>query len=53
MSGHVVSEPAKNTFHFLVYYCQHKERLTRDTDHYLVTLANICALRGQRELEKD
>ena len=45
--------PLKNLFHPLVYYCQHQERVTRDTDHSLITLMNIRALCGNRELEKD
>ena len=36
-----------------MYYCQHQDRVTWDTDHSLFTLANLCALRGQRDLEKD
>ena len=51
--GHVVSNPAENIFHLLVYYCQHQDRVTRDTDHPLITLANLYALRGHREVEKD
>ena len=51
-NGHAVSESAENILSLLVYYCQHQERVTWDTDHSLVTLMNIHALRGQRELEK-
>ena len=36
-----------------MYYCQNQDRVTQDTNHSLVTLVNICALCGQRELEKD
>ena len=53
IDGHVLSEPAENLFRLLVYYCQHQDRVTWDTDHSLVTLVNIRALRGQRDLEKD
>ena len=53
MNGHVVSESAENIFHLLVYYCQHQDLVTQDTDHSIVTLVNIRALRGQHELEKD
>ena len=49
---HVVSETAENLFHILVYYCQYKDRITQDTDHFLVTLVNLRALFGQCELEK-
>ena len=31
--GHVKYDPAENLFHILVYYCQHQDRVTRDTDH--------------------
>ena len=51
--GHVVSKPAENLFHILVYYFQHQDRVTWETDHSLAPLANLRALRGQRELEKD
>ena len=53
MNGHVVSESAENIFHLLVYYCQNQDRVTQDTEHSIVTLVNIRALRGQHELEKD
>ena len=52
-NGHVVSKSAENIFHLLVYYCQHQDRVIQDTDHSLFTLLNLCALRGQRELETD
>ena len=53
MDGHVVSDPAENLFHLLVYYCKHQDCVTQENYHSLVTLENIHALRGQRELEKD
>ena len=43
---HVVSNPAENIFHLLLYYYQHQERVTRDTDHFLVTLVNLRAFMG-------
>ena len=50
---HVVSDPAENLFHLLVYHCQHQDRVTRDTDHYIVTLVNVRVIHEQRELKKD
>ena len=52
-NGHLVSESAENIFHILVYYFHHQDHVTRATDHSLVTFVNLCALCGQRELEKD
>ena len=51
--GNVVSKTAENIFHLLVYYYQHQDRVTQETDHYLATLVNLCALFGKRELDKD
>ena len=42
--GHVVFYPAENIFDLLLYYCQHQDGVTWDTDRSLVTLVNICAL---------
>ena len=50
--GNVVSKPAENIFNLLVYYCQNQYRVTWDTDHSLVTLVNLCALCGKREIKK-
>ena len=50
---HVVSKPDENIFYLLVYYFQHQDRVTWDTKHSLVTLVNLCAICGQRELVKD
>ena len=50
--GNVVSKPAENIFNILVYYCQNQYRVTWDTDHSLVTLVNLCALCGKREIKK-
>ena len=36
-----------------MYYCQHQDRVTQDTDHFLVTLVNLRDLRGQHDLKKD
>ena len=36
-----------------MYYCQHQDHVTWDTDNYLVTLVNLRALRGHRDLKKD
>ena len=52
-NGHVVSKSAENIFQLLVYYFQHQDRVTRDTDHSLVTLENLRALRGKRDIKKD
>ena len=52
-NGNVVSESAENLFQLLVYYCQHQDHVTLDTEYYLVTLVNLHVLRGQRQLKKD
>ena len=52
-NGHVVSKSAENIFHLLVYYFQHQYCVTWNTDHSLVTLVNLRALCGQREIKKD
>ena len=50
---YVVFESAENLFLLLVYYCQHQYRVTRDTDHYLVTLVNLRALCEKLDIKKD
>ena len=52
-NGHVLCKAAENTFRLLVYYFQHQDRVIWDTKHSLVTLLNLCAICGQRELVKD
>ena len=51
--GNMVSDTAENIFHLWVYYCQHQDRVTRETDNSFVTLVNLCVLRGQGEVDKD
>ena len=51
--GNVVSNPTENIFLLLVYYFQHQDCVTQETDHSLFTLANLRSLSGKCELEKD